>query len=84
MLIVNRYGIYHEIPDHLLGVVTRQGGREATAYEASLYAAGKERVGQAFDPAPAIAPTAALPLVDGSSPRRGSGRRKGTTEAPGE
>lgn len=41
ILIVNRYGVFHEVPERLLPTIQRQGGRLATAEEAEAYTAGE-------------------------------------------
>ena len=57
MLIVNKYGLFHEIPAGLLATVERQGGREASLVEVSYYVAGEVRVRPGID-VPTTAPPA--------------------------
>ena len=44
-LIVNRYGIFHEVPDTLLAIVERQGGHVATEGETAAFEGGATRMG---------------------------------------
>lgn len=56
MLIVNKYGIFHSIPEHLFGLVERSGGRRATPAEEAAYRDGQTQIGGS---APVVAAQAA-------------------------
>jgi len=65
MLIVNKYGLFHEIPAGLLATVERQGGRVATDSESQTWKGGAARVdGGAAPVAQPPAPKMARPWPD--------------------
>lgn len=53
VLIVNRHGVFHTVPEALLGLVATQGGRRATPDEMGAYESGQMQIGGSV---PAVAP----------------------------
>lgn len=59
ILIVNRYGVFHLVPERLFDTVASQGGRRATPEEQLAHQDGKTRLGGAEPVVAAPAQTAA-------------------------
>lgn len=63
LLIVNRHGVFHTIPERLAGIAQGQGARVATPEEKKAYRAGATRVGkEAISEPPAE--IASVPFAD--------------------